>query len=213
MQFSREGKAMITMETDRLVDDYLRRLDAAAAHLQRSRRAELVGEIREHIETALREEQAADEVAVRNVLERLGPPEEIVEAAEPPARESPARTGKLEIAALVAMVIPFIGWLLGIVLVLVSQAWSSREKLVGVALALTPVIVPLLGFMVAGADGTQGGPVSVEPSVGMEDDNSGSGGIGPLETATLALLFFAGGLPSALYLGWRLRRHPRTSAN
>ena len=147
---------MIAMETDRLVDDYLRRLDAAAAHLQRSRRAELVAEIREHIETALREEQAADEVAVRNVLERLGPPEEIVEAAEPPAHESAARTGKLEIAALVAMVIPFIGWLFGIVLVLVSQAWTSREKLVGVALALTPVLVPLLGFVAAGADGTQG---------------------------------------------------------
>ena len=51
--------------------------------MQRSRRAELIAEIREHIEAALREEDAASEVAVRNVLERLGPPEEIVEAAEP----------------------------------------------------------------------------------------------------------------------------------
>ena len=202
---------MIAMETDRLIDEYLRRLDAAAAHLQRSRRAELVAEIREHIETALREEEAADEVAVRNVLERLGPPEEIVEAAEPPATEGPARTGKLEIAALVAMVIPFVGWLFGIVLVFVSQAWTSREKLVGVALALTPVLVPLLGFMVAGADGTQE-PVPAEPPVGLEQENTG-GGIGPLEAVTLALLFIAGGLPSALYLGWRLRRHPTTSAN
>ena len=202
---------MIEMETDRLVDEYLRRLDAAAAHLQRSRRAELVAEIREHIETALREEAAADEVAVRNVLERLGPPEEIVEAAEPPASESAARTGKLEIAALVAMVIPFVGWLFGIVLVLISQAWTSREKLIGVALAVTPVLVPLLGFIVAGADGTNG-PVPDEPSAGLEEENSG-GGLGPLEMATLALLFFAGGLPSALYLGWRLRSHPMTAAN
>ena len=75
---------MDTMETDRLVDDYLRRLEHAAAHMQRARRTELIAEIRGHIETALREEQAAGEAAVRNVLDRLGPPEEIVEAAEPP---------------------------------------------------------------------------------------------------------------------------------
>ena len=49
--------------------------------------AELVAEIRGHIETALREEEAAGEAAVRNVLDRLGPPEEIVEAAEPPPAE------------------------------------------------------------------------------------------------------------------------------
>jgi hypothetical protein len=71
---------MDTMETDHLVDDYLRRLEHAAAHMQRARRTELIAEIRGHIETALREEEAAGEAAVRNVLDRLGPPEEIVEA-------------------------------------------------------------------------------------------------------------------------------------
>ncbi len=54
---------MSTMQADRIVDDYLRRLEAAAAHLQRSRRAELVAEIREHIEAALRQDDAASEVA------------------------------------------------------------------------------------------------------------------------------------------------------
>ena len=50
---------MHTMETDRLIDDYLRRLDHAAAHMRPARRTELVAEIREHIEMALRQEQAA----------------------------------------------------------------------------------------------------------------------------------------------------------
>ena len=50
---------MDTVETDHLVDDYLRRLEHAAAHMQRARRAELVAEIRGHIETALHQEQAA----------------------------------------------------------------------------------------------------------------------------------------------------------
>ena len=71
---------MTTMRRDPLVDDYLRRLEAAAAALPRERRAELVGEIEEHVEAAL-DEAGDDEAAVRNVLERLGSPEEIAAAA------------------------------------------------------------------------------------------------------------------------------------
>jgi len=41
---------MIVMETDRLVDDYLRRLDAAASALPAHRREELISEIRDHLE-------------------------------------------------------------------------------------------------------------------------------------------------------------------
>jgi hypothetical protein len=209
MQSSKEGKAMTTMETDRLVDDYLRRLETAAAHLQRSRRAELVAEIREHIEAALHEDEAAGEAAVRNVLERLGPPEEIVEAAEPPPSESPARAGKLEIAALVAMVVPVFGWLFGIVLVLVSRAWSTHDKVVGVALALIPALVPIILLMAAGGESgsQQPLPAGGETPAGLEEI-AGGDGLGPLETAALVLGFFAG-LPSALYLGWRLRRTTR----
>ena len=132
---------MTTVPADRLVDDYLSRLEEAAAHLQRSRRAELIAEIREHIEAALREEEAAGEVAVRNVLERLGPPEEIVEAAAEPATEVEQRpTGKLEVAAMVTLVVPFIGWLFGIAMVLISKAWTNREKTIGTALALLAVV-------------------------------------------------------------------------
>ena len=59
--------------------------------MQRAHRTELIAEIRGHIETALAQEQAVGEAAVRNVLDRLGPPEEIVEAAEPPpAADAPA---------------------------------------------------------------------------------------------------------------------------
>lgn len=119
---------MTTMEADRLVDDYMSRLEEAAAHLQRSRRTELIAEIREHIGAALREEAAAGEVAVRNVLERLGPPEEIVEAAEPPAAAGRAPAGKLEVAAMVTLVVPFIGLLFGIAMVLISQGGGRTAR-------------------------------------------------------------------------------------
>ena len=143
---------------------------------------ELIAEIREHIETALREEDAAGEVAVRNVLERLGPPEDIVEAAEPePTAAAPVRRGKMEIAAVIVMAVPVLGWLVGIVVVLISQAWSNRDRGIGIALALLPLLAVPLGGL-AWPDGT-----------GSED-------------VLLFLFFLVAGLPSAIYLGLRLRR-------
>ena len=90
---------MTTVHRDPLVDAYLRRLDAAARDLPAGRRAELSAELEEHIEDALREAGARDEATVRNVLDRLGPPEEIAAAAGAsgaPAAERPGpRAGAL----------------------------------------------------------------------------------------------------------------------
>jgi hypothetical protein len=66
-----------------LVRDYLGRLHAAGWGLEPARREELVAEVRDHIDEAQRAERAAGnegEVVVRNILERLGPPEDIVRA-------------------------------------------------------------------------------------------------------------------------------------
>jgi uncharacterized membrane protein len=71
------------MNTDGLVDEYLGRLETAARGLPTDRRAELVAEVREHIEMALADAGSSDEATVRNVLERLGPPDEIVAEAAP----------------------------------------------------------------------------------------------------------------------------------
>jgi HAAS len=201
---------MSTLETDRLVDEYLRRLDRAAATLPQTQRIELVTEIREHIAAALHEE-TRNEVDVRNVLERLGPPEEIVDAARPTAPADARPAGRLEVAALILLVVPLVGWLFGVVLVLVSRAWSAREKAVGVLLALPPALVPAM-LMTAG---TESGTIANEPIPvgpgeappgGFPDLGEGDDvGLGLVEVAALALTFLAGA-PSALYLGWRLRR-------
>ena len=199
---------MRTMETDRLIDDSLRQLERAAAHMQRARRAELGAELRGHIDAALRQEQAAGEATVRNVLDRLGPPEDIVEAAQPPSSQAGQPAGKLEIVALIALIVPLIGWLIGTVLVFASRVWSRRDKLIGALLLLLPIVVLSLSFVAVA--GPNGGEESVPPGdarpVGekVEDPISGPG---PLELA-----LFVAGLPSALYLGWRLRRNPATNS-
>ena len=186
---------MTTVHTNKLVEDYLRRLEHAAAPLNGSRRAELVAEIREHIDEALLEAGAADEVAVRNVLERLGSPEDIAAAAGAPATGPTGQTGKLEIATLIVLAVPFVGWLVGIPLLLLSKAWASREK----ALAAFLVFAPLfLGFVLAlsGSESGASSPVDTHPA---------GDGLGPLETGTL-VSGFLGGVVASVYLALRLRR-------
>jgi HAAS len=196
---------MHTMETDRLVDEYLRRLERAATHMQRARRAELVAEIRGHIDTALSQEQAAGEAAVRNVLDRLGPPEDIVDAAEPPPRHGDQRAGKLEIVALAALIVPVIGWLIGAVLVFASRIWSRRDKLIAAVLLLLPIVVLSLSFVAARPSGNEDStPPGDTRTVGEKVED-------PIEPGLEGLVLLVAGLPSALYLGWQLRRDPATS--
>ena len=189
--------------TDQLIGDYMRRLELAAAHMRKDRRAELVEEIRGHIDTAMRQEQAAGEAAVRNVLDRLGPPEDIVEAAQPPPTPPvDQRAGRLEIVALIALIVPFIGWLVGAVLAFASRVWSRREKVVGGLLLLAPIV--LLGLAV-----TLAGPSGSEDSVPLDDTRPvGEKVDAPAAPGPFELMLFVAGLPSALYLGWQLRRDP-----
>jgi hypothetical protein len=198
---------MSTVDTDRLVDDYLRRLEAAAAHLPRARRVELVAEIRDHVRDAIGEQEVADDAAVLNVLERLGPPEEIVAAAEPPPT-APARPRWIDVAAVLALVLPLLGWFVGSVLVLISRAWSRRDKVIGLLLLLLPALVLGLGVVATGSSGMDESlPPGEELPVGVQEEGP------PDELGALGLIVVISGVPSALYLAWRLRpdRHPRST--
>jgi hypothetical protein len=176
---------MTTLQSDPLVEDYLRRLDAAAAHLPADRRAELADEIREHI----REAGAEDEAAVREVLDRLGSPEEIAAAEGPPPKRGPLETGALVVLS-IGFVLPVVGYLFGAGLVLSSKAWSARDKLIG-------LLIPPAVFVI-------GGVVTLSLSASVADGDSFDSGLGPVEIAVLFSLVFSG-LVSAAYLSWRLR--------
>jgi hypothetical protein len=183
---------MTTMQRDPLVDDYLRRLDAAAAGLPRERRAELVEEIEQHVDEALGDAGAHDESTVRNVLERLGTPEEIAAAAGPaPAPER----GRLELAALIVLsvsfILPVIGYLIGARLVLASKVWDGRDKFL--ALLIPPVVV--LG----------GAVVVMIGSASIANGDTFDSGLGPVEIAVLLANVFSG-FAAASYLSARLRR-------
>ncbi len=164
------------MNGEALVRDYLGRLDAASWPLPPGRRDELRAEVAEHIETALAEAGSRDEVAVRNVLERLGRPEEIAAAdADPAVGATPAMStpqaagsswGAVEILAILfltlgAIVLPLIGPLVGLVFAWASRQWTTREKAIATLIVLVLLAIPLIGLgLFATSSGTaapQGG--------------------------------------------------------
>jgi HAAS len=126
----------MTATADRLVDDYLKRLDRELGDLPRARRRGLADEIAAHIEEARADLHIESEAEIRNLLERLGDPADIAGEERERLGVQPGRAGAIEILALIGIlvggiVLPFIGWIIGLVLLWVSDAWTTRQKLLG----------------------------------------------------------------------------------
>jgi uncharacterized membrane protein len=134
------------MDPEAAIRDYLAALDAAAEPLDLERRAELVAEIREHIDLALTEAGGRDDATVREVLGRLGSADEIVAAemgtsgAVEEGRTATERQGEtwrrslsVETRALLwltvgAIVLPFIGPVIGLWVAAGSTRWTLTQK-------------------------------------------------------------------------------------
>ena len=129
-----------------LAQDYLARLSAEARRLPPDQARDLVADIGEHLAAGLG--AAPSEADVRTMLDRLGTPAEVVEAAGPApgafpplVQVTPGGIGTLEVGAVVALfvaevlsiLIPVAAavWVVGLILLLVSRAWSGRQKLRG----------------------------------------------------------------------------------
>lgn len=146
-----------------LAQDYLARLAAEAHRLPPDQAQDLVADIGEHLAAGLGSDPA--EADVRNLLDRLGTPAEVVDAAGPlpsappsTARPAPAGIGGLEVGAVVALLvaevlavlipIAAVAWVVGLVLLVVSRTWSGREKLRGL-LSLGTGFPVVLAFVVS----------------------------------------------------------------
>lgn len=144
---------------ERAVERYLKDLAAALDDLPSEARREVVDDVRNHILEASTEPGIHDDAAVRNLLERLGEPEDI--AAEAGRRfdvRPPRRPGVMEVATLVllpigGLVIPFLGWVIGVVMLWASTVWSTRDKLIG-TLLVPGGLLPAVAFGSLAAYGT-----------------------------------------------------------
>jgi uncharacterized membrane protein len=190
---------------DRLIDDYLNRLHRELAGVPRTRRNELVEEISQHIAEARAGLEDEREAEIRTLLDRLGDPAEIAaEARERVGVKEPQRGNGLDILALVlllvgGLVLPVIGWFVGVVLLWASSAWTTGEKLIGTLLVPGGLALPLFFAVVAASGGSCSGPVGG----GLECSPDGGA---PFLATTFAIVLFITPLLTVAFLAHRMRR-------
>ncbi|WP_052682215.1 DUF1700 domain-containing protein [Saccharothrix sp. ST-888] len=140
-----------------LVHAYLAEVAQRTSALPDATRRELLANLREHIDVALAESDRADQETVRQILDRLGRPQAVADAALaeegwPRAEaESPGRTTVtlgLIVLSLPLALIPAVGPVLAlaatvtaVVRVWKSAQWVRKEKMQATLLLLSPVVV------------------------------------------------------------------------
>jgi uncharacterized membrane protein len=194
----------------REVGEYLRRLQRSMGDLPAERRDEILAEIEEHIAEDLAERPTATDADVRNVLERVGDPADIAAEARERFGIKPARRRWTDTAAIILILVggfTIIGWFIGIVLLWISDAWNTRDKIIGtlvvpgglaggLAAALSVGFVP--SSVSCGPPGPGGGPVG-----SCVSDSSTLGSAAGLIFAALVVI---APIVTAIYLARRLRQ-------
>jgi hypothetical protein len=197
-----------------LARDYLKRLKKAAAILPRARRKELLAEIESHLSEAL--PPGASEAEALNVLERLGEPAEIVAEAGTGQTLAP-RAGLNEWLAIPfllvgGVIVPVLGWFVGVVLLWSSRIWTLRDKLIGTLVVpggLAAAVFLVLGVAGGTSSGCSGGEIVGQLGAKAADTGndcaSSGGGVNYFALAGLVLLVVLPVLTS-IYLGRRATR-------
>jgi hypothetical protein len=99
-------------DLDQIVDQYLNRLEVALADLPSERRQQLIESITDHISEARATLSADSEVAVRDILDRVGQPADIAaEALAEQTASSPLRASGTRRKVVAAVVIIFVVFL------------------------------------------------------------------------------------------------------
>lgn len=212
--------------TDRLVDDYLDRLEDELSDAPSARRRELVDEISTHIEDA----RAAlagrgTEAEVRTLLDRLGEPAEIAAAvyedapAAVPAARARAAFGWAERLTLFllpvgGLLIPVVGWFAGVVLLWTSGAWTTKDKLIGTFVLPGGYVALAWVTLMVGSSSGQPCVTSVGPTgraLGSRCTDDGGSTLGVVIAVAVVAVLLVAPLATVVYLGMRLSGRARTA--
>jgi uncharacterized membrane protein len=118
---------------DALVERYLSDLEQALRNVSPTRRRSIIEEVADHIAIGRAALDPADEAGLRDMLARVGDPESIA-AEEGVDQEQPtARLGDAAVPWLLLLggFIAGIGWVVGVVMLWLSETWSRGDKLLG----------------------------------------------------------------------------------
>lgn len=192
---------------------YLKELERELVGLPRSRRREVMDDVRAHIADA-RAETGDDEITTRGVLDRLGDPTEIAEDARERFGVRTVKVGFMEVMALILLpiggvIFPIIGWIAGVILLWVSPAWITRDKVIGTLVVpggLLPALALMLfsSYSVSCYEVTNGRGRVIEQAC----TDGGPSGLEQIGLWLLLAFLVIGPIASAIYLGVRLRRRP-----
>jgi uncharacterized membrane protein len=137
---------MSAPHADQLIDGYLARIRVAATDLPAGAREELIADVRSHIEEARRREANETDASILNIIDRLGDPDVVVdEARQRPAPTTSTPTplqssNRRDVWDLVNLAVPgllvFFAWPIGVILLWYSNAWSTRDKIIGTVFTL-----------------------------------------------------------------------------
>lgn len=119
------------------VSAYLAELNVELRDFSASRRNEIVGDVEAHIIDAL-EREAGSASDVQEVLDLLGAPAEIARAARAELPDHKRQVAGRDIATIVLLLVGGfalgVGWIVGVILLWVSDTWRTRDKLLGTLL-------------------------------------------------------------------------------
>jgi hypothetical protein len=170
-----------------LVEDYLRRLEAAAGKLPRSRRKELMSETQGYLDQAIKPDASA--IEIKGMLGALGTPEQLVAEDRPkPKPEPDGLEGSAITLLAVGGLFIGIGWFFGVYLLWRSRVFSLVDKLIGTLLwpgGLASAVIVAIVYLAS------------DPTAGW----------------LVAIGVLAVPLLTAAYLTWRLRRSSRASSS
>jgi hypothetical protein len=189
------------------VDDYIQRLERSMHDVPASRRNEIVAEIREHLnETLAHLPPDATEADVRNAIESVGEPDDIASEARDRLGIRPVQARWTDTAAVILLpiggvILPFFGWVIGLIFLWMSSVWTTKEKILGTLIvpggllpALYLTLVPT-SFRTCTQYTVDGATVS---------ECSGPNGTNVI-MLILGIALFVAPILIAVYLGKRLR--------
>lgn len=197
------------------VDGYLDELNRCLRDLPRGRREEIIRDIRAHIDSALEDAGGQSPAVIATILDQLGSPGEIAAAARVDAPPQQPRISTRDIITILLLLIggllvPFIGWIIGVVMLWTSDTWRSRDKVIATLFVPGGLLAPLVlgaGFALITQTSCVSAPVVVSgpsaPST-ISDTCSSTGGPGALVWMLLALT-----LGGPLFTTFWLTRHAR----
>jgi uncharacterized membrane protein len=218
-----------------IIQAYLDRVSHELQDLPTRDRDEILDDLREHIHESAGPIEYASEADIRNILERLGHPQDVANEAstrhaDPPVSEAQPEVkseldktpGALEVAAII---LTALFWPIGVLLAWISQRWKTRDKVIATIIPFVATIflgvIVLGGLVVYGSESMSVSEVVDEPAPAQPGEQvdpeprspSGFGDSGSDDNAgarLIVVLGFLGGViagpfVTAVYLAVRLQ--------